>query len=363
MPKKIYKELINYSCVECLKSFGNRKDYYQRHINRKNPCIKIPNPIAPEAPPIAPEAPPIAPEAPPIAPKEALEQADKLEEISICIEKSEYNYSCEYCNQIFSKKYNLTRHQDNRCKKKGNKISISKTESETNTDINTNDNKLNLILERLKILENENDKLKKEINKNKSNVCISQSNYNINVINNNNNNIINFNDMNYNNIDKKIFTGPILDRRLFGKAIILKMIENIYINESYREYQNLVITDKNRGYVKVYNNGKWKTDNLNIINFVVDGIVEHSKSILDELYDIYLDNNQAINRLNTSKKYINLCDNEYLEELKEERVDNKKEIKRCEEFRDMIFKDTINLFHDNKNILLKPKKNISLINL
>jgi hypothetical protein len=102
---------------------------------------------------------------------------------------------------------------------------------------------------------------------------------------------------------------------------------------------------------------------LNIINFVVDGIVEHSKSILDELYDIYLDNNQAINRLNTSKKYINLCDNEYLEELKEEQIDNKKEIKRCEEFRDMIFKDTINLFHDNKNILLKPKKNISLINL
>jgi hypothetical protein len=384
MPKKIYKELINYSCPECLKSFGNRKDYYERHTNRKNPCVKIPPPETPPNPP---------------------NQLYKLEQIPLCIEitklnkinetynkknneelknileeeleqvKSEHNYSCEYCNQIFSKKYNLTRHQNGRCKEKPNKILIDKIKSDTNTNINININndKFNLILERLKNLENENEKLKKEIKKNKSkfksksNVNISQSNYNINVINNNNNNIINFNDINYNNIDKKLFIGPILDRKLFGKAIILKMIENIYVNESLPKYQNLVITDKNRGYVKVFNNGKWKTDNLNIINLVLDGIVEHSKSILDELYDIYLNNNQATNRLNTSKKYINLCDNEYLEELKDaqenEQADNKNEIKRCEEFRDMIFKDTINLFHDNKNILLKPKKNINLIDL
>jgi hypothetical protein len=384
MPKKIYKELIIYSCPECLKSFGNRKDYYERHTNRKNPCVKIPPPPTPKAPPI-----------PPI-------KLHKLEPIQLCMEvtnlnktnkanneelekgldkgleqvKSEHDYCCEYCNQTFSKKYNLTRHQNGRCKQKPNKILIDKTDTNTNTNASTNtnlnDDKFNLILERLKNLENENEKLKKEIKKNKSksksNVNISQSNYNINVVNNNNNNnIINFNDMNYNNIDKKLFIGPILDRRLFGKAIILKMIENIYINESLPEYQNLVITDKNRGYVKVFNNGKWKTDNLNIINLVLNSIVEHSKSILDELYDIYLNNNQATNRLNTSEKYINLCDNEYLEELKDaqenEQADNKNEIKRCEEFRDMIFKDTINLFHDNKNILLKPKKNISLIDL
>ena len=69
------------------------------------------------------------------------------------------------------------------------------------------------------------------------------------------NNIVNFNDIDYNNIDKKLFISPILDRRLFGKAIILKMIENIYITENLPEYQNLMITDKNRGYVKIYNNG------------------------------------------------------------------------------------------------------------
>lgn len=80
----------------------------------------------------------------------------------------------------------------------------------------------------------------------------------------------------------------------------------------------------------------------------------------------YINNNQATNRLNTSKKYIDLCDNEYLKELEyaqeNEEKNNKNQIKRCKDFRDMVFKDTINLFHDSKNILLKPK-NFDLLDL
>jgi hypothetical protein len=68
------------------------------------------------------------------------------------------------------------------------------------------------------------------------------------------------------------------------------MIENIYINENLPEYQNIVITDKNRGYVKIYNNGKWKTDNIQIINLVINGIIEHSKTIWDATSSIKLDN-------------------------------------------------------------------------
>ena len=412
MPKKIYKELITYICPECLKNFGNKKGNYLKHINKKNNCVKMqfPTPlIAPLAPLIAHPTPLISdinfPDIPelldiPLIVSTSQKNPENLQDSINNIEdkkkqkkikkielKDSNGYSCEQCYKVFSKKYNLTRHQNSKnskCKINNNPNIINdkddiddkdeiddifdKDDKDDKDDIDDEQNpSINLILERLKNLENENKKLKKEI-KNKSNVNISQSNYNINLVNNNNNiNIINFNDMNYNNIDKKLFIGPILDRRLFGKALILKMIENIYINESLPEYQNLVITDKNRGYVKVFNNGKWKTDNLNIINLVLNGIVEHSKSILDELYDIYLNNNQTTNRLNTSKKYINLCDGEYLEELKvaqvNEQTDNKNEIKRCEEFREMVFKDTINLFHDNKNILLKPKKNIGLIDL
>ena len=351
MPKKIYKELIVYICQECNKNFGNRKDNYETHTNRKKPCVKI----APDTPVITPDTPKMHQTIPT---NTVIKQTNELKSSSNANNKK---FCCEFCNQYFSRKFCLDRHLDGRCKLKQNN-------NDEKIKQNNNDEKLNLILKQNEELKNEIQKLKSKIKKNKSNININnnqninQQNYNINVINNNNNNIINFNDMNYNNFDKKLFIEPIMDRKLFGKAIILKMIENIYINDNLPECQNLVITDKNRGYVKVFNNGMWKTDNLNTINLVLNGIVEHSKLILDELYQRYLNNNQAKNRLNTSEKYINYCNLEHVEELidehENEQVDNKDEIKRCEDFREMVFKDTINLFHDNKNILLKPKNRL-----
>ena len=173
--------------------------------------------------------------------------------------------------------------------------------------------------------------------------------------------MINFNDLRLEDVDKKLFTNPLLNSRLQGKFIILQMIENVYINESHPEYQNIMITDKNRGYVKIYNNGKWKTDNIETINMIIDGIISHSKNILIELKQQYINNIGAKNRLNTSEKYVNLCDLEYLEDLKDEQehdaINNKEHIKRCEDFREMVYKDTINLFHDNKKTLLKQKNN------
>ena len=97
-----------------------------------------------------------------------------------------------------------------------------------------------------------------------------------------------------------------------------------------------------------------------MINFVINGIIEHSKTILDELNILYINNNRAKSRLNTSKKYIDLCDTEYLAELEDEHMNgdanNKAKIDRCKEFQELVFKGTINLFHDNKDIILKPKK-------
>jgi hypothetical protein len=88
--------------------------------------------------------------------------------------------------------------------------------------------------------------------------------------------------------------------------------------------------------------------------------------VTDELNDHYIHNIQAKQRLGTSKKYIDLCDLDHLDELEDEQANgdanNTNQIKRCKDFRDMVYKDTINLFHDNKNILLKPK-NFDLIDI
>jgi hypothetical protein len=351
--------MTEYKCEKCLKIFGNKKDHYERHLNKKKSCIKTNNLIKIETPHLLNYAP---------------EMLTNKEKNNIELIKT---FNCEYCSRSFVKKFNLNRHLTT-CKLNNNRNEYDNNIQKSNFNnikINEINEKINIMLKQNEELKKDNEEIKKENKelkkqiKQKKNKSIVNNNINIvnnnnhlgnNVINNNNNNLINFQNMDFANVDKKLFTNPIMNTRLFGKEIILKMIENIYINENMPEYHNVVITDKNRGYVKIYNNGKWKTDNIQIINLVINGIIEHSKTIWDELNEYYMNNVQAKTRLKTSKKYIDLCDLEYIDELEEQQenedADNKNEIKRCKEFRDMVFKDTINLFHDNKNILLKPKQ-------
>jgi hypothetical protein len=369
-----------YPCELCNKIF-DRKSNYITHINRKIPCINKTNISTPNSTKITPNSTEITPNKNnPICCVEI--KTDTKINSENKNEKNDgiENNICKYCNRFFSRKFCLERHLSGRCKVK-KEIDEFKELKEQNLEIKIQQDEMKKELIQLK---EDNEKLKKQlkVKKNKSIITTSKSkpttNTNINIVNNivNNNsnnttnttnttntntNIVNFNNMNYSNMDKKLFTNPLLNMKLFGKEIILKMVENIYINEAHPEYQNIIITDKNRGYVKVYNNGKWQTNNINTINLVLDGIIEHSKTILDELFEIYSNNNQVKTRLNTSNKYVKLCDPEHLAELEDEQeydeINNKDKIKRCKDFREMVYKDTINLFHDNKNILLKPRIN------
>ena len=354
--------MVNHPCPNCGEVF-EKKSTFVYHINRKRPCKKITPTIALTAPTIQ------------TVKTEQREQTENPN-IPICIEiknkETEKKFICQFCNYIFLRKFNLERHLYGRCKLKKDqykKIDQEKNNVKTNEDnkksnednkkSNEDDEKYNFILKRLKDLENENKKLKIKIKKTKktTNININQNN---NIINQNNI-LINFNDLRLEDVDKKLFTNPLLNSRLQGKFIILQMIENVYINESHPEYQNIMITDKNRGYVKIYNNGRWKTDNIETINMIIDGIISHSKNILIELKQQYTNNIGAKNRLNTSEKYITLCDLEYLADLEDANANgdanNTNQIKRCKDFREMVYKDTINLFHDNKNVLQKQKNN------
>jgi hypothetical protein len=367
MGKKKYKEYINYQCQICLRCFGNRKDNWEYHLNKKYPCKAIDkNTQVLQTPPDLLQFPP---ELHTTESKNKCIETDK----KINEEPNEIKslFICEFCNSTFVKKYNLDRHLNGRCKEKQNQ-----TKNLESTDT------LKLILDEINELKKENKELKEKIcfklPKKKSDVNINIVNNNVsntmvnnslthNMITNNTltnntntNNIVNFSNMDFSNMDKKLFINPLMNIKLYGKDIILKMVENIYINEKHPEYHNIIVTDKNRGYVKVFNNGRWKTNDVRIINSVLDGIIEHSKTILDELYKIYETNANAKSRLNTSTKYVKLCDLEHLADLEDEHANgdanNSVQISRCKDFREMVYKDTINLFHDNKNILIKPKK-------
>lgn len=421
------KGKVNYSCL-CGMLFGNRKDNYMRHINKKNPCSAL------------------AHKTPQMAHKMLIKTTEIIqndtESIHVITKK---DVICPFCLSKFYKKYNLNRHLKDFCKNKPETIIIN-TETEQEKEKLKNENKkefdeLKKEIDKLKNenkneiekLKNENKKLKKQIQKTKK---IRKTIINQNIIVNQNNILVNYNDMDLTKIDKKLFIQPLLHG--IGKQKILKTIENVYINEDYPEHHNIVITDKNRGYLKIYENGEWKTYDFNLINTLIDNVLNQSKTYIFELKQnyiikniekIYINNThpyynklnvnpkslfskytvpvvnklpfeiyekgdwktndkelinivineiliQTINytiefkqqynkgivdTLKTSEKYINFCDVDFLEELKEQQENDEKNnadlIKRCIEFRNMVCKDTINLLHDNKNKLIKTNFN------
>ena len=219
--------MTEYCCSNCLKNFGNKKDHWERHKNRTNPCkFKFQTP-----------------------PKElqyAPESMKQLQNAPICIEINQNNIQlnqellknqCGFCKKIFSKKFNLSRHLDGRCKEQLKQLSIKSSQSNYTclSKSDNNNDKIDLILKQNEELKKEIEELKKDnkIMKTQFNEKKAKSNININNIIVNN--TINFNDVNYNNVDKKLFSIPIMNPKLYGKEIILKMIENIYINENLPE--------------------------------------------------------------------------------------------------------------------------------
>jgi len=54
--------------------------------------------------------------------------------------------------------------------------------------------------------------------------------------------------------------------------------------------------------------------------------------------------------------YIQLCNLEYLDYLKNASKENKEQIQRCKDFRQLVYDEIIILFHDNKKTVLDTHK-------
>ena len=133
----------------------------------------------------------------------------------------------------------------------------------------------------------------------------------------------------------------------------MKTIKNIFLNPEKPENHNIYIADKSRGFVKVYNNGLWETKNMSlIVDKIIDSVVEYFNLSIEEIKEDHERYKKLKNTIVSKVNYIQLCDLEYLDDTEE----NKERIKRCSDFRKMVYNEIVILFHDNKKIVLDTHK-------
>ncbi len=262
--------MVIHTCISCGEMF-RKKSVYVKHINRKNPCVKIKNehiePIKIEQTIIE------QTEIEQTEIEQTIIKQQKIEPIKIETNK----IVCNFCNKYFSRIFCLNRHM-NICKMKNDITTIK-----NNNEILKNDNE---------ILKNDNEILKNDNNalKNDSS-AITQSIKNIesnlaslqNLIIENKNNTINTQNITNNKIDTQNITNNIINNNITNNTqniilinyndgkinkedleLILKngnpilfAIEKMYCNEKNPNQHTVLVTDKNRDSVQVYENKKW----------------------------------------------------------------------------------------------------------
>ena len=257
-----------YICPNCLKDFGNLKYQFELHLNRVNPCkknkddvnINFNNNIGDET-----------------IHKENNDKDMCLEINPILTNKNVIeNNTKSYINDIFENCSNFT--------------------IDNNYDGFDNMSNNNLILELIKKIDfliEQNEKINSDISNlnselfelKKGNILLkNQIITNTNSNNNTQNNCVNLN-VNINNFnDTNDFKGNFNNLlKETGKFIYLKTVENMFLNPEKPENHNIYVADKNRGYAKIYNDGRWQTQNINIIDTIINKVVEYYKLSIEEI--------------------------------------------------------------------------------
>jgi len=347
--------MVKRYCPKCNAEF-DRKYCYDRHINKKNDC-RLKNVISNNNLNI-----PILIQNIPIPIQNIPSHS---QETNLVNEPKENNFYCGFCSKQYSSKSNLNKHTKN-CKIK-------------KEDDNQKENIFKLLLEkdkenkeRIIKLEEQNKLLMKKIDKlinMKENLKQSAIPINNNISNSNSNNITNSNNTQNNTqnivmvnfgkedlsiIDEKIFLDRIVKKPLLsGVKIPDEVLKIIHFNPQYPQLSNIYISDINREKCMVWEDGEWKLSNVDNIPQIMDKICIFSSEQINDLREKYPNNKPLLERLNILEKYNNMIDNDFLEDLKDDNVDNNNKllITRCEDFQKHTY-NTIKktLYNEGKKI-------------
>jgi cell division protein FtsB len=259
-------------------------------------------------------------------------------------EESKIKYSCPICLKEFGKKSNYQNHINTKfgCGYEINKLEDIKKQQK--------ENEILQLKEENEKLKEENEKLKEENENLKKQAII----YNDNSTNITNNFILQIN--NFDDTKCEVFIKNLL--KYMGKSIYVKTVEDIYLNNEKPENHNIYVADKNRQIVKIFNNGIWQSKNMIIIDKIIDNIVKQFNLSIEEIKKDKEKYERLKERITNKMSYINYCNTNYVEDLEEEPLDNKEQIQRCKDFRDLVFEEIKTLLHDNKGKVLDTHKQI-----
>jgi len=180
-------------------------------------------------------------------------------------------FKCTKCNKFFTQKKNLIYHNEkDSCKT----IIISESPDLNNTltqILNDNNDLNDKIFFIKKITSNTEDEIKKIIESkydiNAKIVLLTSNTKTIPTVNNTTNNTTNniqFNNFGNENIDyfnenylKKLINTVSSARSIGGEDVLLKLTNEIYLNEQHPENQTIKIDNLNNKFCKVKKNNKW----------------------------------------------------------------------------------------------------------
>lgn len=340
--------MVLHVCEKCNKEF-NKKSNYLTHVNKKKPCNKnLPKNI----------------EITSNLHKNPLKTIKKAENLENSYVNSDL--ACKYCKKLFSRKDSLKNHF-NRCKVKkqdeNEKDLIFKQLLEKDDQIKLLIEQNKKLFEQNKEIVNKNEILAKKLQKNNKAVK------NIQNIQNTQNNTTNIKDSNINiqviqfgkedlnKIDKKHYLKIFNNIRSNGYKFFTDIVKSIHFNPNHPEFQNIYISDINRNKCMIYDGENWQLLYLdkenNIISEIVDKTVDYSREVNNIIKKKHK-TEFVKDRVKNIDKYLNMCDNNHIQDLNDEYEENpnnktKKDIKRCKDFKDSV--------EDNVKLLLYNEKN------
>jgi len=268
---------MKYDCLRCGMEF-NQKNHLICHLNRKNICKPILEPISIEEvkkyysfdknhkneSKMNPNESKMNPNESKMNPNESKMNPDMNIEMNPNESKkgdilnpneskmdSPISYKCSFCVKCYSTNSNMRKHEK-KCKRSNNlelKKEIKEMKEEHHKEILE-------LKETVKILINNSDSLYGNTTNNNNNTTNNTNNENCNNTNNITNNTININ--NYGSENKDYITKDYLIKLLKEPfQAIPRLIEYTHFNKDHPENQNIKLPNKKQPYVKVLRDDKW----------------------------------------------------------------------------------------------------------